>query len=114
MNLDNKRFIYNYYLDKAKNSNQVNTKQNIYDYNKKLKLSNQFLQTLDMNIVYKTLYSIEETYKKINNLETMKFKSKYNRNSYTALFNKNINIGSNIIFNTAPISTVIIPIFANP
>lgn len=91
MNLDNKRFIYNYYLDKAKNSNQVNTKQNIYDYNKKLKLSNQFLQTLDMNIVYKTLYSIEETYKKINNLETMKFKSKYNRNSYTTLFNKNIN-----------------------
>ena len=91
MNLDNKRFIYNYYLDKAKNSNQVNTKQNIYDYNKKLKLSNQFLQTLDMNIVYKALYSIEETYKKINNLETIKFKSKYNRNSYTVLFNKNIN-----------------------
>ena len=91
MNLDNKRFIYNYYLDKAKNSNQVNTKQNIYDYNKKLKLSNQFLQTLDMNIVYKALYSIEETYKKINNLETIKFKSKYSRNSYTALFNKNIN-----------------------
>lgn len=89
-NLNNKIFIYNYYLNKAKNSNKINTKQNIYDYNKNLKLSNQFLQTLDINIVYKTLYSIEETNKKINNLETMKFKRKNNRNTYTIQFNKNI------------------------
>ena len=90
-NLDNKRFIYNHYLDKAKTSNQINTKQNIFDYSQILKPTSTSLQTLDIKIAYTTLYSLENNFKKLNNLEIMKFKSKYNKNSYTISSNKSIN-----------------------
>ncbi len=90
-NFDNKRFIYNHYLDKAKTSNQINTKQNIFDYSQILKPTSTSLQTLDIKIAYTTLYSLENNFKKLNNLEIMKFKSKYNKNSYTISSNKSIN-----------------------
>ena len=90
-NLDNKRFIYNHYLDKAKNSNQINTKQNIFDYGQILKPTSASLQTLDIKIAYTTLYSLENNFKKLNNLEIMKFKSKYDKNSYTISSNKSTN-----------------------
>ena len=110
-NLDNKRFIYNHYLDKAKTSNQINTKQNIFDYSQILKPTSTSLQTLDIKIAYTTLYSLENNFKKLNNLEIMKFKSKYNKNSYTISSNKSIN-NPNIILDLKR-KTITLPYLEN-
>lgn len=83
MNFRTKRFIYNHYLEGAKASGKLNTKLNIKDYNQNLKKDNQFLQNSDENIIYKTLFSLEDSYKRTKNLETMKYKSKFRKNSYT-------------------------------
>lgn len=83
MNFKTKRFIYNHYLEEAKKTHKINTKLNIKDYNKNFKKDNQFLQNADENIIYKTLFLLEDSYKRTKDLETMKYKSKFRKNSYT-------------------------------
>ena len=79
MNFRTKRFIYNHYLEGAKASGKLNTKLNIKDYNQNLKKDNQILQNSDENIIYKTLFLLEDSYKRTKNLETMKYKSKFRK-----------------------------------
>ena len=79
------RFIYNYYLNKIKNNKYVNAYTNISDYVNNLKYMYPFLQEVDSIIIRKTLFHLDDNLKKYysNNFGYPKYKSKYDRNSYT-------------------------------
>ena len=86
------RYTYNYYLDKMKNNTYVTPYNNIKDYEYNLKYKATFLQEIDSTIIKKSIYKLDDAYKKIfnNQGEYPKFKSKYGRNSYntTAIYSK--------------------------
>ena len=86
------RYTYNYYLNKMKNSTYVTTYNNIKDYEHNLKYEAPFLQEIDSIIIKKSLYKLDDAYKKMFNNQGgyPKFKSKYERNSYNipAVYNK--------------------------
>ena len=79
------RFIYNYYLNKIKNNKYMNAYTNISDYVNNLKYMYPFLQEVDSIIIRKTLFHLDDNLKKYysNNFGYPKYKSKYDRNSYT-------------------------------
>lgn len=79
------RFIYNYYLNKIKNNNYINAYSNITDYVNNLKYTYPFLQEVDSIIIRKTLFHLDDNLKKCycNHFGYPKYKSKYDRNSYT-------------------------------
>lgn len=86
------RYVYNYYLDKMKNNGYVPAYTNIKDYTSILKYDAVFLQEIDSIVIRKSLFNLDNAYKKLFNKTGgyPKFKSKYNRNSYntTAVYNK--------------------------
>lgn len=86
------RYVYNYYLDKMKNNGYVPAYTNIKDYTSTLKYDAVFLQEIDSIVIRKSLFNLDDAYKKLFNKTGgyPKFKSKYNRNSYntTAVYNK--------------------------
>ena len=86
------RYVYNYYLDKMKNNGYVSAYTNIKDYTSTLKYDAVFLQEIDSIVIRKSLFNLDDAYKKLFNKTGgyPKFKSKYNRNSYntTAVYNK--------------------------
>ena len=79
------RFIYNYYLNKIKDSKYINAYTNISDYVNNLKYTYPFLQEVDSIIIRKTLFHLDDNIKKCynNHFGYPKYKSKYDRNSYT-------------------------------
>ena len=79
------RFVYNYYLDKIKNSKYISAYTNISDYVNNLKYSYPFLQEVDSIIIRNTLFNLDDNLKKCynNHFGYPKYKSKYNRNSYS-------------------------------
>ena len=79
------RFVYNYYLDKIKNGNYMNAYTNISDYVNNLKYMYSFLQEVDSIIIRKTLFHLDDNINRYynNNFGYPKYKSKYDRNSYT-------------------------------
>ena len=85
------RYVYNYYLDKMKNNGYVPAYTNIKDYTSTLKYDAVFLQEIDSIVIRKSLFNLDNAYKKLFNKTGgyPKFKSKYNRNSYntTAVYN---------------------------
>ena len=78
------RYIYNYYLDKMKNNTYVTPYNNIQDYEYNLKNEATFLQEINSTIIKKSIYKLDDAYKKMFNNQGgyPKFKSKYGRNSY--------------------------------
>ena len=85
------RYVYNYYLDKMKNNGYVPAYTNIKNYTSTLKYDAVFLQEIDSIVIRKSLFNLDNAYKKLFNKTGgyPKFKSKYNRNSYntTAVYN---------------------------
>ena len=78
------RYVYNYYLNKIKNDGYTSSYDNIKDYTNVLKYNSPFLQEIDSIVIRKSLFNLEDAFKKLFNKtgEYPKFKSKYNRNSY--------------------------------
>lgn len=78
------RYVYNYYLDKMKNKRYVSASTNIKDYTSILKYNTPFLQEVDSIVLTKSIFNLDDDYKKLFNKTGgyPKHKSKYNRNSY--------------------------------
>ena len=78
------RYVYNYYLNKIKNEGYTNSYANIKDYTNVLKYNALFLQEVDSIVIRKSLFNLEDAFKKLFNKTGgyPKFKSKYSKNSY--------------------------------
>ena len=78
------RYAYNYYLDKMINNGYTTSYNNIKDYTNILKYEAPFLQEIDSIIIHKSLYNLDNAFKRKFSKTSgyPKFKSKYNRNSY--------------------------------
>lgn len=78
------RYVYNYYLDKMKNKGYVSASTNIKDYTSILKYNIPFLQEVDSIVLTKSIFNLDDDYKKLFNKTGgyPKHKSKNNRNSY--------------------------------
>lgn len=79
------RFVYNYYLNKIKNNNYINSYTNITDYVNNLKYVYPFLEEVDSIIIRKTLFHLDDNLKKCynNHFGYPKYKTKYDHNSYS-------------------------------
>ena len=79
------RFVYNYYLDKAKKEKNINAYSYIKDYTSILKYQYSFLQEVDSILIRQTIFNLENSYKNFFNLGYgyPKYKSKHSRISYT-------------------------------
>lgn len=79
------RFIYNYYLSEIKDNDYKNAFTCIKDYTNKVKYEYPFLQEVDSILIRKSLFQLEDNIKKYynNNFGYPKYKSRYDRNSYT-------------------------------
>lgn len=90
------RFVYNYYLNQAKNKGYMNASYCIKDYTNKLKYKYPFLQEVDPVIIKKVLFNLQDNYKRHLNSgnNNSRYRSKYGKNSYTikAVYNKYSNI----------------------
>lgn len=95
-NFGNCRFVFNHYLSIIKDNNFANVSNCIKNFNNKLKIENQFLQKTDSQILIKSIYNLNDSYKKNYQSEghTTKYKSKYEKNSYT-IKNSYINYQTN-------------------
>ena len=78
------RYVYNYYLDKMKNKGYVSASTNIKDYTSILRYNTPFLQEVDSIVLTKSIFNLDDDYKKLFNKTGgyPKHKSKNNRNSY--------------------------------
>ena len=87
------RYVYNHYLNKMKNNGYVPAYTNIKDYTSTLKYDAVFLQEIDSITICKTIFNLDDAYKKLFNKTGgyPKYKSKYNKNSYniSSVYNKN-------------------------
>ena len=94
------RFVYNYYLAKIIKEGYKSTSYYIKDYTTRLKYEYQFLEKADLVLVKKTIFKLEDNYKKYINSNSgyPKYKSKYDKNSYTiSITNSNKTIDDNNI-----------------
>ena len=94
----NTRFVYNYYLSKQQQDNNITIKECISDYNK-LKQTYQFLSKENQYLMISTIYKLNNNIKKYksNGLGYPKYKSKYNKNSYTLKENIIVNLKKQIL-----------------
>lgn len=94
----NTRFVYNYYLSKQQQDNNITIKECISDYNK-LKKTYQFLSKENQYLMISTIYKLNNNIKKYksNDFGYPKYKSKYNRNSYTLKENIIVNLKKQIL-----------------
>lgn len=78
------RFVYNHYLNRIVENNYMNANSCIKDYVYNLKYKYPFLQEVDSIIVRKSLFNLEDSFKRyFNHLSKYpNYKSKYSRNSY--------------------------------
>ena len=78
------RFVYNYYLDKIKKDKYMSAITCIKDYTNKLKYEFPFLQEADSILIRKSLFNLEDSFKRYynGNFGYPKYRSKYDRNSY--------------------------------
>ena len=88
-------FIYNHYLSNIKNNGYKDAYSNIDDYVNNLKYEYIFLQEVDSIIIRKSLFHLDDNLKKYynNDFGYPRYKSKYDKNSYTtSLYIVNIKI----------------------
>lgn len=78
------RFVYNYYLNNIKENKYQSAYSNINDYVSNLKYEYPFLQEADSTSIRKTLFHLDDNFKRYynNNFGYPKYKSKYTKNSY--------------------------------
>ena len=78
------RYTYNHYLDKMINNGYTTSYNNIKDFTDTLRYEASFLQEIDNIIIHKSLYNLDDAFKRnFNQISGYpKFKSKYKRNSY--------------------------------
>ena len=78
------RYTYNHYLDKMINNGYTTSYNNIKDFTNTLRYEAPFLQEIDNIIIHKSLYNLDDAFKRnFNQISGYpKFKSKYKRNSY--------------------------------
>ena len=78
------RYTYNHYLDKMINNGYTTSYNNIKDFSNTLRYEASFLQEIDNIIIHKSLYNLDDAFKRnFNQISGYpKFKSKYKRNSY--------------------------------
>ena len=78
------RYTYNHYLDKMINNGYTTSYNNIKDFTNTLRYEASFLQEIDNIIIHKSLYNLDDAFKRnFNQISRYpKFKSKYKRNSY--------------------------------
>ncbi len=79
------RFVYNHYLDVMKENGYKNKFENINDYSHNLKCDYPFLQDADSCLIRSTLFHLDNNFQRFfkNNFGYPKFKSRFDRNSYT-------------------------------
>ena len=86
------RFVYNYYLSDIKDNGYKNAYSNIDDYDNNLKYEYVFLQEVDSSFIRKTLFHLDDNFKRHynNSFGYPKYKSKYAKNSYmtSAIYKK--------------------------
>ena len=75
-NFEASRFIYNYYLEKAKTEKTNNF---LNDYKKNTPNNN--LKKQNQTVIMKTIFHLEDNIKKYGT--TLRYKNKYERNAYT-------------------------------
>lgn len=78
------RFVYNHYLSNIKQNGYKNAYSNINDYVSNLKYEYPFLQEVDSTSIRRTLFHLDDNFKRHynNNFGYPKYKSKYAKNSY--------------------------------
>lgn len=78
------RFIYNYFLSMYKESKHTKASENIKYYTNYLKYECPFLQEIDSIVIRKSLFNLEDSFKRYfkRQSEYPKFKSKFKRNLY--------------------------------
>jgi len=78
------RFVYNYYLTYIKDNKFINANACIKDYVNYLKYQYLFLVEVDSIIIRKTLFNLEDAFKRYFNKQGNypKYKTKYQKNSY--------------------------------
>ena len=78
------RFIYNYFLNKIKEDKYTKASKNIKYYTSYLKYEYPFLQEIDSIVIRKSLFNLEDSFKRYFKRQSdyPKFKSKFNKNSY--------------------------------
>ena len=78
------KFIYNYFFSEIKENKYTKASENIKDYTNYLKYEYPFLQEIDSIVIRKSLFNLEDSFKRYfqRQSEYPKFKSKFNRNSY--------------------------------
>ena len=79
------RFVYNYYLDLSIKDGYKNANIYIKDYVNNLKYKYSFLTEIDSIIIRQSIFNLDNAYARFfkNSFGKPKFKSKYNKNSYT-------------------------------
>lgn len=90
------RFVYNHYLNQIRKEGYKNVNYYIKDYTTNLKYTYPFLKEANPILIRKTLYRLEDNYKRYLNSSFgyPKYKSKYAKNSYSITFNSS-NVGTN-------------------
>ena len=93
------RFVYNYYLDKAKEEKNINAYSYIKDYTSNLKYQHSFLQEVDSILIRKSIFNLEDSFNRYFKLGYgyPKYKNKNSRNSYTHNITKKITDNYDII-----------------
>ena len=78
------RFIYNFFLSKTKENKYTKATENIKYYTNYLKYEYPFLQEIDSIVIRKSLFNLEDSFKRYFKRQSdyPKFKSKFKRNSY--------------------------------
>ena len=78
------RFIYNFFLCKTKENKYTKATENIKYYTNYLKYEYPFLQEIDSIVIRKSLFNLEDSFKRYFKRQSdyPKFKSKFKRNSY--------------------------------
>ena len=79
------RFVYNYYLNLSIKDGYKNSNAYIKDYVNELKCEYPFLTEIDSIIIRQSIFNLDNAYQRFfkNNFGTPKFKSKFDKNSYT-------------------------------
>ena len=79
------RFVYNYYLNLSIKNSYNNPNTYIKDYVNKLKYEYPFLTEVDSIIIRQSIFNLDNAYQRFfnNNSGMPKFKSRFNKNSYT-------------------------------
>ncbi len=78
------RFIYNFFLSKTKENKYTKATENIKYYTNYLKYEYPFLQEIDSIVIRKSLFNLDDSFKRYFKKQNdyPKFKSRFNRNSY--------------------------------